>query len=159
MANSSCIREWKNLILSDLMSSDDFMEALDVTNEEQQKGLVYSRLFPYEFVPQTSSEVTTYVWVEVSIKQISSNKIYSYPTITITMVSHQDHMKLSFSGLSASRNDYLAELVDNMFNGATKFGTTKLVLIKNAPYSINSTYRCREVVFKGEDINDGLCDE
>lgn len=158
MPNSSCISDWKNKILSDLQNDEYFLEVLGTT-EEEREDLVYNRLFPHYYIPDTIDKVTTYVCVEIDIRTHTWSKLYSYPTITFTILAHQDDMRLNMSGISATRIDYLAELLDIKYNHALGFGVGKLELETNIAGNLNTKYRYRQLVFKGVDINDKLCDK
>lgn len=158
MANSSCIREWKNTIITKLQSNDLILDALGTT-ELEREDLVGKRIFPYLYIPSTQTEVTSYINVEISITSTSRNTIYSYPQIVIMIISHQDHMSLNMAGISGSRNDYLSELIDEMLNGSNEYGIGTIVLKSNIAGSLNDTYRYRQLTFVGTDINDSLCGE
>lgn len=155
--NSSCLRQWKNRILSELQNDEHFLEVLGTT-EEEREDLVYYRLFPHYYIPDTIDKVTTYVCVEIDIRTHTWSKLYAYPTITFTILAHQDDMKLNMAGISATRIDYLSELIDTKYNGALDFGVGKLELETNIAGNLNTKYRYRQLVFKGVDINDNLCD-
>ena len=62
------------------------------------------------------------------------------------------------AGISATRIDYLSELIDTKYNGALDFGVGKLELETNIAGNLNTKYRYRQLVFKGVDVNDNLCD-
>ena len=156
MANSSCIREWKNSIIIKLQNNELILDALDTT-ETEREDLVYKRIFPYLYIPNTQTVSLSYINVEISITSTSRNNIYSYPQIVIMIISHQDHMNLNMAGISGSRNDYLSELIDEMLNGSTGYGIGKIVLKSNVAGSLNDTYRYRQLTFIGTDINDNLC--
>ena len=66
-------------------------------------------------------------------------------------------MKLNMAGISATRIDYLAELLDIKYNGALDFGIGKLELETNIAGNLNEKYRYRQLVFKGVDVNDKVC--
>ena len=59
MANSSCISEWKNKIIADLHNDVHFLDSLGTT-ELEREDLVYSRIFPYYYIPDTITTVSTY---------------------------------------------------------------------------------------------------
>lgn len=46
MANSSCVSNWKNQILSDLQNDNEIIEALNLHEDDDHDDLVWSRLFP-----------------------------------------------------------------------------------------------------------------
>ena len=154
--NSSCIRNWKNRILSDLQNDEEFLDVLGTT-EEEREDLIYHRIFPHYYIPDTIQDVTSYIMLEIDIKSLSRTLIYSYPIITFTVLVHQDDMKLNIPGVSATRMDYLAELLDRKYNGAKDFGVGVLELKTSIAGNLDSKYRYRQLVFKGVDINDALC--
>lgn len=158
MANSDCLRRWKNRILSELQNDEYFLDVLG-TSEEEQEDLVYHRLFPHYYIPDTIDKVTTYVCVEIDIRTHTWSKLYAYPTITFTILAHQDDMKLDMAGISATRIDYLAELLDIKYNNARGFGLGRLELESSIAGNLNTKYRYRQLVFKGKDMNDNLCEE
>lgn len=159
MANSDFISSAKNKILSDLQNDELFLQVLGATEEEIEEGLVYKRLFPFYYIyGGTQTVVKTYICVEIDIKSTSRNGIYTHPTITFSIVSHQDDVRLNMAGVSKTRPDYLGELIDEKYNNATGFGYGKLMLISNVAGSLDTTYRIRQLVFRGVDLNDRLCD-
>ncbi len=164
MPNSSCVRTWKNQILSDLQNDNEIISALGLHNDETPEDLVYNRLFPHYFIAPVQEEVKTYIMVEIDIRSNQNRfrpnvpDVYSYPTITFTILLHQDHMKMNLAGVSATRADYLAELIDRKYNGLSGFGIGEIHLVSNIAGSLNDTYRYRQLVFQALDLNDSLCD-
>ena len=156
MANSSCISEWKNKIIADLHNDEHFLDALGTT-ELEREDLVYARIFPYYYIPDTITTVSTYILIEIDIRSTSRHNVYSYPTITFTILCHQDDMKLNMAGISATRADYLSTLIDEKYNGADGFGVGQLKLKSNIAGSLNEKFRYRQLIFQGTDINDSLC--
>lgn len=165
MANSSCVIDWKNQILSDLQNDNEIITALNLHEDDDPDDLVWNRLFPHYYIPDTQEEVKTYIMVEIDIQSNRSRyeparrDIYSYPTITFTVLSHQDNMKLTLPGISATRIDYLSELIDRKYNGASGFGIGEIQLTSNIAGNLNDTYRFRQLVFQAVDFNDSLCEE
>lgn len=157
MANSDFISSAKNKILSDLQNDELFLQVLGASEEETEEGLVYKRLFPFYYIYGTQTTVKTYVCIEVDITSVSRNDLYIYPTIIFTVISHQDDVRLNMAGVSKTRTDYLGEIIDKMYNGFVGLGYGKLKLMSNKAGSIDTTYRYRQLVFRGVDMNDNLC--
>ena len=67
-------------------------------------------------------------------------------------------MRLDLPNISATRIDYLGELIDRKYNGATGFGVGKLELKQNYAGNLNDTFRTRTLVFQGMDVNQNLCE-
>ena len=157
MPNSSCITKWKRRILSELQNDDEVLEALGTT-EEEKEDLIYTRIYPHYYIPETVTKVTTYIMVEIDIRSLSRTNVYSYPMITFVILAHQDDMRLDLPNISATRIDYLGELIDRKYNGATGFGVGKLELKQNYAGNLNDTFRTRTLVFQGMDVNQNLCE-
>ena len=157
MPNSSCITQWKRRILSELQNDDEVLEALGTT-EEEKEDLIYTRIYPHYYIPETITKVTTYIMVEIDIRSLSRTNVYSYPMITFVILAHQDDMRLDLPNISATRIDYLGELIDRKYNGATGFGVGKLELKQNYAGNLNDTFRTRTLVFQGMDVNQNLCE-
>jgi hypothetical protein len=158
MANSDFISMAKNKILSDLQNDELFLQVLGTTEDEIEEGLVYSRLFPFYYIYDgTQTEVKSYICVEVDTVSSNRSDLYVYPTIIFTIVSHQDNVRLNMAGVSKTRPDYLGEIIDEKYNGYTGLGYGKLKLISNKAGSLDTKYRYRQLVFRGVDMNDGLC--
>ena len=157
MPNSSCITQWKRRILSELQNDDEILEALGTT-EEEREDLIYTRIYPHYYIPETVTEVTTYIMVEIDIRSLSRTNVYSYPMITFVILAHQDDMKLELPSVSATRIDYLGELLDRKYNGATGFGVGKLELKQNYAGNLNDTFRTRTLVFQGMDVEQNVCE-
>lgn len=165
MPNSSCVSAWKNQIMSDLQNDNEIIAALGLNKDEDPDDLIYNRLFPHYFIAATQEEVKTYIMVEIDIKSVKTRydpselDIYSYPTITFTVLSHQDNMKLNLPGISATRIDYLSELLDRKYNGASGFGIGEIQLTSNVAGNLDDKYRFRQLVFQAVDFNDSLCED
>lgn len=163
MANSSCIREWKNKIMSDLQNDTEIIQALGLNNGEDEENLTYTRLFPFYFIPETQEDVKTYILVEIDIQgnrsryDTSKYNPYAYPVITFTVLSHQKDMRLSLSGVSAVRTDYIAELIDRKYNNAYGFGIGRIQLTSSTGGNLNDTYKFRQLVFQCLDFNVSMC--
>lgn len=165
MARSKCIRAWKNQIMSELSQDDEIINALGLNPDESPDDLVWVRLYPHYYIPQTETDVKTYILVEIDIPERRSrynsndNSIWVHPTIVFYVLTHQEDMRMNIAGESGTRMDYLAELIEDRYEGKRGFGVGGLVLKSDIAGSVNTTYRFRQLVFEAVDIEDGLCEE
>lgn len=163
MANSSCVSNWKNQILSDLQNDNEIIEALNLHEDDDPDDLVWSRLFPHYYIPDTQEAVKTYIMVEIDVQSNRSRyepmkyDLYAYPTITFTVLSHQKDMEMKMAGVSATRIDYISMLLDKKYNGTDGFGLGRLQLTSNIAGNLNDTYRIRQLTFQTVDFSDSLC--
>jgi len=162
MSRSSCIRKWKDQIMSELSQDENIIEALGLNPDESPDDLVWVRLYPHIFLPQTETDVKTYILVEINIPErrsrygSSESNIWVHPTIIFYVLTHQEDMRMNMAGESGTRMDYLAELIEDKFQGRRDFGAGVLELKSDIADSVNTTYRCRQLVFEAVDVN-GVC--
>lgn len=159
MANSDSITEWKDIAISRFLGNEDILMALDVTDDEMEEGLTYKRVFPHLYIPDTIEETSSFINVEVRVPDISSSGVWVYPELIVDVIVHQNKMKLDIPGISATRADYLSQLIDRELNGSMDFGVGKLVLVSNEPGSVNDKFRFRRLTFEAQDVNSTMCDE
>lgn len=157
---SVCIRKWKNQIMTELQSDDEIIAALGLNSGEDPDDLVWTRLFPHFFIPKTESEVRSYIMCEINIPEKrsrygdSNSSIWVHPQIVFDIVVHQEDMRIDLVGESGTRMDYLSELVEKKYEGASGFGVSPLRLKSDMAGSIDTTYRFRELVFEAVDVTD-----
>ena len=155
MAKSKCIRQFKNKIMAELSQDDEIISALGLNPDEDPDDLVWHRLFPHYFIPQTEEQVRTYILVEIDIPErrtrygSSDSNIWVHPTIVFYVLTHQEDMHMNMAGESGTRMDYLAELIEEKYEGRQDFGAGVLQLKSDTAGSVNTTYRFRQLVFEG----------
>lgn len=155
MPKSKCIREWKNKIVSELSQDDEIINALGLNDDESPDDLVWKRIFPHYFVEKTEESVKTYLLVEIDIPErrtrygSSDSNIWVHPTIVFYVLTHQEDMHMNMVGESGTRMDYLAELIEEKYEGRQDFGAGVLQLKSDTAGSVNTTYRFRQLVFEG----------
>ena len=162
---SECIRQWKDQIMSELSQDDRIIDALGLNPDESPDDLVWVRLYPHYYIPQTEDDVKTYILVEIDIPERRlrygsehDTTIWIYPTIVFYVLTHQEDMRLDMVGESGTRMDYLAELIEDKYQGRDDFSVGTLQLKSDVAGSINTTYRFRQLVFEAVDIDNDLCE-
>jgi len=65
-------------------------------------------------------------------------------------------MHMNMAGESGTRMDYLAELIEEKYEGRQDFGVGTLQLKSDTAGSVNTTYRFRQLVFEAVDAT-GVC--
>ena len=149
--------------MSELSQDDTIIDALGLNESEFPDDLVWVRLYPHYYIPQTEDEVKTYILVEIDIPERRKNyyksesDVWVYPTIVFYVLTHQEDMKLDMLGESGTRMDYLSELIEDKYEGRTGFGFGELQLKSDVAGSINTTYRFRQLIFEAVDVDDSVC--
>lgn len=151
--------------MSELSNDDNIINALGLNAGESPDDLVWNRLYPHYFIPQTEEKVKTYLLVEIDIPERRSRygdnnagSIWVYPIIVFYVLTHQEDMKLDMVGESGTRMDYLGELIEDKYEGRQGFGVGELHLKSDIAGSLNNTYRYRQLIFEAVDVSNGLCE-
>ena len=74
MANSSCVSDWKNQILSDLQNDEFLLQVMNVSEEEIENGLMYNRFYPFRYIIDRQDVVKSYICVEINIDRNSDRR-------------------------------------------------------------------------------------
>lgn len=156
MAVADTISEWKNKAIALVLEQDEIIDLLEMSDEEADDPM-YTRIFPYNHIPQTVEETKVYITFTVTVPKITFNKIWAYPRLTVRVIAHQERMKLNLAGVSATRIDYISKLIVNLLT-KNDFGFGKLKLATNYEDLYNFIFHYRELVFVGEELVDNYCE-
>lgn len=156
MAVADTISEWKNKAIALVLEQDEIIDLLEMSDEEADDPM-YTRIFPYNHIPQTIEETKVYITFTVTVPKITFNKIWAYPRLTVRVIAHQERMKLNLAGVSATRIDYISKLIVNLLT-KNDFGFGKLKLATNYEDLYNFIFHYRELVFVGEELVDNYCE-
>lgn len=156
MAVVDTISEWKNKAIALVLEQDEIIDLLEMSDEEADDPM-YTRIFPYNHIPQTVEEAKVYITFTVTVPKITFNKIWAYPRLTVRVIAHQERMKLNLAGVSATRIDYISKLIVNLLT-KNDFGFGKLKLATNYEDLYNFIFHYRELVFVGEELVDNYCE-
>lgn len=161
MANSHLITEAKNRILVAIQNDEEIIKCLGLNPDEDEENLIGVRLFPQWKIGSTQEAVKSYILVEVKadnsrVRYNNSNRLYMNYMVMIRILCHETDTELVLPNTSATRQDYLSELLDVKFNGMDiAFG--KLELMVNEPFVLDTNYLGRDLIFAVKDLNDAIC--
>lgn len=159
MANSTSISQFKERVVNAIANDDTIFYAFGADDCENGGDLINTYIFKYNRIPETITEVNTYMTVMVHTKVRDRNNTYVTPTLEIWIYSHVDNMKMDVKITKDNRNDYISMLIDDKFNGSTEYGGIgKLQLISNTEGVYNDKFLYRRLIFETVDINDSVCD-
>lgn len=174
MANSDLVTDLKLAIIKELVKDEAIFNAIDsseIIDVKQAHKLVHKHIFPYHRIPQTITETSTLMTIQVHIREgRSRNKIFIIPTLEFWIYSHQDHMEVkNIPKVSDTRNDYISRLLDKKFNGRSSLGRNndpkndistygELNLVLNDEGSTQQGFLYRHMIFETRDLNKSLCE-
>lgn len=158
MANSTSISEFKERVMDAITHDDTIFYAFDANECENGGDLIDTHILTYNKVPDTVTEVATYMTIMVHTKSRDINRTFVTPTLEFHIYSHYKHMKMDRKITKDNRCDYISMLIDNMFNGSTKYGGVgQLKLTLNTEGAYNKDFLYRHMIFETMDINNSVC--
>lgn len=147
------LMDCKDKVIEKILSSQ---EVVDLIDDQKIKtapafGLLYKKVFPYAFVPDTVDATETYICVETNIVNVKSDAICDVELI-IHVISHIGIMRTDFG----TRVDALADVIDELLNHSRDFGIGKVTPVERYPTSWtlpNYNYVCRKVTYVIKNFN------
>ncbi len=159
MANSTSISEFKERVVDSIIQDDTLFYAIDAKDCENGGDLINTHVFKYNKNPFTITETITFLTIMVHTKARDRQGTFVTPTLEIWIYSHNDHMKMDSKITKDNRNDYISMLLDEKFNGSTKYGGVgKLRLTSNVEGTYNEKFLYRRLLFETIDISDSVCE-
>ena len=117
--------DYKNKLMEDLLTTAEIVSLIesDISLEDAHQ-LAYTRVFPYEYIPETVQEGNTFICFDVDIEK-SINKTFYLPTIRIWVFTHKSKLRLPEGGV---RTDKLCAEICKKINGSKWYGLGELDL-------------------------------
>lgn len=158
MANSTSISEFKERVMDAITHDDTIFYAFDAKKCENGGDLENTHIFNYNKIPETITEVSTFMTIMVHTKSRDKNGSYITPSLEFWIYCHDDHMKMDRKITKDNRCDYLSMLLDKMFNGSTEYGGIgELKLVLNTEGTYNQNFLYRHLIFETIDTNNSMC--
>jgi len=147
------IREVKDRVVEMILSSQKVVDLIadDKYKTAPAPGLMYRRVFPFVFIPQTVDRASALVCVEANITSVKSDTVCDVELIIVTMC-HGDTMRTDFG----TRIDALADEIDELFNHSRELGIGRVTPSVRYPtdYSLpNYGYVARKVKYTIPNFN------
>lgn len=142
--------DYKNQLMKDLLTNEKIVKLIDedIAFEDAYK-LAYTKVFPYEYIPETVQHGATYICFDVDVQRTSNKTFYS-PTIYIWAFTHRSLMRLKEGGV---RIDKLCSEIANTINGSREYGLGELDLYSVKRFAPMTDYQGKAMTFYAEDFN------
>lgn len=143
--------DYKNQLMDDLLTNTDIVKLMsdDGKTEAAPETLMYTQVFPYEFVPDVTEHGQTFICCEVDIKEVL-NKTYLVPALYIWVFTHKSKVRLPGGGV---RTDKLSSIITSIINGSRMYGLGELNLQSAKRFSPITNYQGRILTFYAKDFN------
>lgn len=127
----------------------------DLINKRHE--LLYKNIFPYLRVPNTQKETKSYITMSVDMPKVSTkNYFFKDMVITINVIVHENIMEMSKS-YSATRADYIASLINQIFNQNKNYGNAALEYVSDVESILLNTFFVRTLRFRCNELNAVRC--
>lgn len=127
----------------------------DLINKRHE--LLYKNIFPYLRVPDTQKEASSYITMSVDMPKVSTkNYFFKDMMITINVIVNERIMEMPKS-FSATRVDYLAALINQIFNQSKNYGNVPLEYVSDVESILLNTFFMRTLRFRCNELNTVRC--
>lgn len=143
--------DYKNQLIDDMLTSETIVKLLadDGGTPRTPEEIVYSQVFPYEYVPDVVEHGQTFICCEVDIRSVQS-KTFLTPEIYIWVFTHKSKVRLPEGGV---RTDKLASEITKLINGSRMYGLGELELYSVKRFAPIADYQGRILTFQAKDFN------
>lgn len=164
MAKGKEIIDYKNRIIKDILFNDydetlssDIIIAINKEYLENRNELVYKNIFPFLRIPETQNEVKSYITMSVDMPKVSTkNYFFKDMVITLNVIVHEEMMKMPTS-FNATRADYIASLINQIFNQNKNYGNVPLEYVSDVESILLNKYFVRTLRFRCNELNTMRC--
>ena len=142
---------YKNQLMEDLLTNESIVSLLndDCEIEKNPEKLMYTQVFPFEYIPETVEHGQTFICCDVDIQK-SLNKTFLLPTIQIWIFTHKSKLRLPQGGV---RTDRLASEIANAINGSRFYGLGELDLYSVKRFAPIMDYQGKVLTFQATEFN------
>lgn len=143
--------DYKNQLMNDLLTNPDIVRLLDdnFQQTDRPENLVYSQVFPYEYIPDTIEHGQTFICCDVDIQR-SVNKTFLLPVLYVWVFSHKSKLRLPEGGV---RVDKLCSEIAKAINGSRFYGLGELDLYSAKRFAPITDYQGKVLTFQAQDFN------
>lgn len=129
-----------------IYNDTNFLDQPDIANPPI---LIYDRIYPHRFVPDTSLTMKSYITLSFGNYK-AVNNAYKSGLMYISCFTHQSLFKTDYGVL---RPDYMLHLIDKQVNGLRDVGIGGVQFHKMDELYVNEMYSGNVVVYKLYDFN------
>lgn len=126
MANLEEFTTYKQTLMKAICTSDSIIDLVKLDTDKPEvtgKDLRYVRIFPYNYVPLTTENATTFICFTVTAPVVKNDMITEL-CLTIYVFTHQDIMRTD----KGMRTDLLVSEIDKLLNGSLEYGLGRVSL-------------------------------
>lgn len=154
MAYLEEIPSYKDDLLHAFIENENIITLIGSKDQNIQDpvDLIGENIFPNPYVPDTQSEVKTYLCMDIYVPRVR-DKLFKDVQIVINIFSHKNMS--TYKG--KSRVDLLNIEVDKILNGNMDFGIDSVQLYSVMPYLPNNHFFGKQIIYNVQNFNQRRC--
>ena len=142
--------DYKYQLMEDLLTNESIVRLLnEKIPMDRTRELVYSQVFPLEYVPETVQDGKTFICCDVDIQK-STDKTFLYPTLYIWVFAHRSRLILPNGG--GVRTDKICSEIAEAINGSKMYGLGELELYSVKRFAPMTDYQGKVMTFNAKDF-------
>lgn len=142
------LKNYKKTLINKIISSERLVKLIAEDDAVNPESLVYSHVFPYPHIVDTTTLEGTYITMKISVPKVY-NKTYKDLNIWIYIITHERLLNTS-GGL---RTDLIASEIENLLNGSLDFGLGRLELVSAEDFAPANNYQGIVMKYIASDFN------
>lgn len=127
----------------------------DKVTEEDFDTVLDEQVFDYQYVDETTSKSTAYIWVEMEVDSVFNHQ-FKNTHLYVDVCCHKNYMKLApaiFKGMMGNRRDNLVRYIDKLLNNTDFLGLGPLKLESVKTLSPINGFVARQLIYSVPDFN------
>lgn len=144
--------DYKNQFMNDMLTNEEIVRLLtdDKSIIEEPGKMMYSQLFPYEYVPETMERGQTFICCDVDVQR-AVNKTFLEPTLYVWVFTHKSKLRLPNG--EGVRTDRLASEIAKAINGSRMYGIGTLDFYSSKRFAPINDYQGKVLTFHANEYN------
>ncbi len=144
--------DYKNRFAEDVLTSETLVRLItddDSFDMSRTGELMYSYVFPYEYMPDTVEKAGTYIFIEVEAQRMTEETFFN-PVLYVWIISHKSKLRLPEGGV---RTDKIVTEIAKLLNGSRMYGLGGLDLYAVRRFSPIADYNGKLMTFHAREWN------
>lgn len=142
--------DYKNQLMNDLLTNETIVHLINENVPFEDAGsLMYTQVFPYEYLPETVEVGQTFICCDVDIQRVNS-KTFLVPALLIWVFTHKSLLRLPEGGV---RPDKLCSEICKVIDGSRMYGLGELNIYSAKRFSPMTDYQGKVLTFQATEFN------
>lgn len=144
--------DYKNQLMGDLLTNEKIVALIQDDGKplKDVSDLMYTQVFPYEYMPDTVTDAHTFICCDVDVQR-SLNKTFLMPVIYIWVFAHRSKLRLPDGG--GVRVDRIMSEIAKTINGSRMYGLGELDLYSVKRYAPNNEFTGKVMMLQAKEFN------